>query len=88
MATMSPGTTARKAMGLITFTDTEPVTDQLRRLANRLRHDQPLRDLIVRTTNVDNHNWERAAAWLDAEADGIDAAAANTDDPFRGLPTE
>ena len=87
MATMSPGTTARKAMGLITFTDTEPVTDQLRRLANRLRHDQPLRDLIVRTTNVDNHNWERAAAWLDDQANGIDAAANNPADPFRGLPS-
>ena len=32
--------------------------------------------------------FEAPVVWLDAEADGIDAAAANTDDPFAGLPTE
>ena len=88
MASMSPGSTARRAMGLVTFTDTEPLPDQLRRLANRLRHDQPLRDLIVRTTNIDNHNWEAAATKLDTEAAEVEAAANDTTNPFDGLPVE
>lgn len=88
MATMSPGSTARKAMALVTFTTTETTDVQLRRLANRLRHDLGLRDLIIRTTNIDNHNWEAAATKLDNEADAAERAANDPTNPFDGLPVE
>jgi hypothetical protein len=73
-------------MRLTGFNDTEPLSVQLRRLADRVEHDPHFHDAIVIESNRDTHYYERAAGWLRREAEDTERYENDTGDPFAGLP--